>query len=310
MAEKHAINVLEHDPENPEAKRIAALVFHNLGTEQSAKGAHDRAFDYYERALAAAPEQGGHSFTLLQVEAQSCNRQKDFTDICSKYINQYPHLYRDKHFNLGMVLLGMADGLDSKPDSEAEHKKQELLQRSKASLLAYLSTYPDKAESHYAVGELYAALGDFTAAEGELRFLEGKDAKKARDLSAYIQSKKCPPPPRIESTARIESVAAVAPTVSKPGSDKKIAAGICAIVLGALGVHKFILGYVKPGLILLAITVLTCGYGAIATAIVGIIEGIIYLTKSDDDFVRTYIENKKQGTSKNPYLCGLITSIG
>jgi hypothetical protein len=35
--------------------------------------------------------------------------------------------------------------------------------------------------------------------------------------------------------------------------------------------------------------ILTCG----AAGIVGIIEGVIYLTKSDEEFVRTYIQNKK-----------------
>jgi len=28
-----------------------------------------------------------------------------------------------------------------------------------------------------------------------------------------------------------------------PGADKKIAAGICGILLGGFGVHKFVLGY-------------------------------------------------------------------
>jgi hypothetical protein len=37
------------------------------------------------------------------------------------------------------------------------------------------------------------------------------------------------------------------------------------------------------------ITFVTCGAGSI----VGLIEGIIYLTKSDEDFVRTYIQSKK-----------------
>ncbi|WP_337251587.1 NINE protein [Maribacter halichondriae] len=39
------------------------------------------------------------------------------------------------------------------------------------------------------------------------------------------------------------------------GENKKILAGILAIILGALGVHKFILGYQKEGFILLGITV-------------------------------------------------------
>ena len=77
------------------------------------------------------------------------------------------------------------------------------------------------------------------------------------------------------------------------GADKKMVAGIVAILVGSLGVHKFILGYTTEGAIMLAVTVLTCGVGAMATSIIGIVEGIMYLTKSDEEFVRTYIQNKK-----------------
>ena len=73
------------------------------------------------------------------------------------------------------------------------------------------------------------------------------------------------------------------------GADKKIPVGICAILLGYLGVHKFILGYTTEGIIQLALGLITCGL----TSIVSIIEGIIYLTKSDEEFVRTYIQGKK-----------------
>jgi TM2 domain-containing membrane protein YozV len=74
-----------------------------------------------------------------------------------------------------------------------------------------------------------------------------------------------------------------------PGADKKLVAGICGILLGGFGVHKFILGYTTEGIIQIVITILTCGAGGI----IGIVEGIIYLTKSDEEFVRTYIQNKK-----------------
>lgn len=75
------------------------------------------------------------------------------------------------------------------------------------------------------------------------------------------------------------------------GADKKVPAGVCAIIpfLGVLGIHKFILGYTTEGIIQLIIGVVTCGAGSV----IGLIEGIIYLTKSDEDFVRTYIQNKK-----------------
>jgi TM2 domain-containing membrane protein YozV len=73
------------------------------------------------------------------------------------------------------------------------------------------------------------------------------------------------------------------------GADKKLAAGICGILLGGFGVHKFILGYTTEGIIQLVITLVTCGMGSI----IGLVEGIIYLTKSDEEFVRTYIQNKR-----------------
>ena len=71
------------------------------------------------------------------------------------------------------------------------------------------------------------------------------------------------------------------------GADKKIPAGVCAILVGWLGVHKFILGYTTEGIIQLVLGF--CGIGWV----IGLIEGIIYLTKSDEDFVRTYVQNKK-----------------
>ena len=91
-------------------------------------------------------------------------------------------------------------------------------------------------------------------------------------------------------------------TFAKAGGDnKKILAGILGIFLGGLGVHKFILGYNKEGIILLSIT----GIGILTTClvigvfilwipgIIDLIEGIIYLTKSDEDFYNTYQVGKK-----------------
>lgn len=84
-----------------------------------------------------------------------------------------------------------------------------------------------------------------------------------------------------------------APRQPVNGSDKKILAGILGILLGGLGIHKFVLGYTKEGIIMLLISVLTCGFGAIVISVIGLVEGIIYLTKSDDEFVKTYVENSK-----------------
>ena len=85
------------------------------------------------------------------------------------------------------------------------------------------------------------------------------------------------------------------------GENKKILAGILGILFGGLGVHKFILGYNKEGGILLGATLigilLSCvGVGLLIVwvpGVVGFIEGIIYLTKSDADFYNTYQAGKK-----------------
>ncbi len=81
--------------------------------------------------------------------------------------------------------------------------------------------------------------------------------------------------------------------MSTPGADKKITAGILGILLGCLGVHKFVLGYTKEGIIMLLVSVLTLGIGAGVMGIIGLIEGILYLTKPDEEFVATYVTGKK-----------------
>ena len=80
---------------------------------------------------------------------------------------------------------------------------------------------------------------------------------------------------------------------SNSAASTKIPAGICGILLGALGVHKFILGYTKEGIIMLLVSVLTMGFAAPVMAIIGLIEGIMYLVKSDDEYVATYVTGKK-----------------
>ena len=67
-----------------------------------------------------------------------------------------------------------------------------------------------------------------------------------------------------------------------------IAAGLLAIFLGVFGVHKFYMGYTKQGVIMLLVTLLTFGLGGFVTEIIGIIEGIIYLVKGDEEFYYTY----------------------
>ena len=73
------------------------------------------------------------------------------------------------------------------------------------------------------------------------------------------------------------------------GENKKLVAGIVAILIGSLGIHKFILGYQKEGIIQLIASFVTCGIAGI----IPFIEGIIYLTKSDEEFYNTYQVGKK-----------------
>ena len=84
-----------------------------------------------------------------------------------------------------------------------------------------------------------------------------------------------------------------APPGYNPANSNRVPAGVCAILLGSLGVHKFILGMTTPGLIMLLGTLVTCGFGGIVTGTIGLIEGIIYLTKSDPEFYQLYQVEKK-----------------
>jgi TM2 domain-containing membrane protein YozV len=71
--------------------------------------------------------------------------------------------------------------------------------------------------------------------------------------------------------------------------NKKVVAGVLALLLGGFGVHKFYLGYTTAGIIQIVVTLFTCGFGAV----IPLIEGIIYLTKSDRDFYDTYQAGQK-----------------
>jgi TM2 domain-containing membrane protein YozV len=77
-------------------------------------------------------------------------------------------------------------------------------------------------------------------------------------------------------------------------ASNKIPAGVCGVILGGFGVHKFILGYSGSGIVMLLVSVLSCGALYPIMHLIGLIEGIIYLAKSDDEFVRLYIDGRKE----------------
>ena len=81
------------------------------------------------------------------------------------------------------------------------------------------------------------------------------------------------------------------------GQKSKIAAGLLAILLGSLGVHKFYLGYTSTGVIMLLVSIfgaIAFGLGPIVMGVISLVEGIIYLTKSDADFYETYEVGQKK----------------
>lgn len=67
-------------------------------------------------------------------------------------------------------------------------------------------------------------------------------------------------------------------TVVSGEQKSKLAAGLLGILLGALGVHNFYLGYTGKAVAQLLISVLSCGTLAFASGIWGLIEGIMILT--------------------------------
>ena len=110
----------------------------------------------------------------------------------------------------------------------------------------------------------------------------------------------CQPPPPSLGGSGVQPPASLSASRSAPDpvlaarASNKIAAGICGILLGSLGIHKFILGYSGAGLIMLLVTLLTCGLASPIMHLIGLIEGIIYLTKTDEEFVRLYVDGRKE----------------
>ncbi|PTA66908.1 TM2 domain-containing protein [Deinococcus arcticus] len=98
-------------------------------------------------------------------------------------------------------------------------------------------------------------------------------------------------------------------------AQKKLIAGLLGIFLGSLGIHKLYLGNTTPGLIMLGLNIgvwvvalllglLTFGVALFVTVplaglvssglgLLGLVEGILYLTKSDPDFQRDYVLGQK-----------------
>ena len=55
-------------------------------------------------------------------------------------------------------------------------------------------------------------------------------------------------------------------------------------MLGGFGINKFILGYTKEGVLQILMSFFSCGLASV----IPFVEGIIYLTKSDEEFYQIY----------------------
>ena len=64
---------------------------------------------------------------------------------------------------------------------------------------------------------------------------------------------------------------------------ERVPAAVLALLLGALGAHKFYMGETKMGLLYL------CFSWTLIPGLIALVEGIIYLTKSDAEFQAQYV---------------------
>jgi TM2 domain-containing membrane protein YozV len=73
---------------------------------------------------------------------------------------------------------------------------------------------------------------------------------------------------------------------------KKMPAGLLALLMGTLGIHKFMLGLTTAGIITLVLFFLLIPIPVLS--VIALVEGITYLTKSDAKFYEDYAVKKKQ----------------
>ena len=76
----------------------------------------------------------------------------------------------------------------------------------------------------------------------------------------------------------------------QPQSNRRILCGVIALsspLWGGFGIHKFVLGYVVTGIFHLLLTFVGIGI------IISVIEGVIYLLKSDEEFYEIYQKGQR-----------------
>ena len=74
---------------------------------------------------------------------------------------------------------------------------------------------------------------------------------------------------------------------SGPEGKSRGVAGLLAILLGGLGVHYFYLGKVGGGILTILLSIVTCGIWSI----INLIQGILMLCMTNEEFERKYVIN-------------------
>lgn len=78
----------------------------------------------------------------------------------------------------------------------------------------------------------------------------------------------------------------------------KLRAGSLALLVGAFGVHKFVLGYRRAGWIMLLVAVpgslLSLGLSSLVMSAIALVEGLRYLALSPEEFRRLYVDGRRQ----------------
>ena len=144
--------------------------------------------------------------------------------------------------------------------------------------------------------------GPFSQAEvwlywGEGRFNDAAEARHVGHPGRFALAALLPPPlaapPELAGAEFTPEPAPVAyrsrSPEYRPGMHtNRIAAGVFALLLPA-GIHKMLMGFVGTGVLQLLLTFATCG----VASVIAFVEGIIYLTKSEEQFFYDYHVNKR-----------------
>jgi TM2 domain-containing membrane protein YozV len=110
-----------------------------------------------------------------------------------------------------------------------------------------------------------------------------------------------PPPPQFAQQMQRIPIASI-PYGQAPPQVNRMAAGLCGIFLGWLGVHKFIINLPRPATIMCLTSVGSIFAGCcffpfwiafLVMGVIGFVEGVIYLNKSDEQFYQDYVIERR-----------------